>query len=128
MKLAMINEALTSEEKQILDAWDRGEIQKGDNLYDSAQAIFQKLGTQIMIPESAPDLKKLKKYRQTLSDDELAKVKNAGATWEDGKPGVWKSKLDGKTYYVANTHRASSINTSLSKTIKGFLDTVKDSS
>lgn len=128
MKLSLINESLSSEEIEILDALKRGEIDKGDNLYDSAQAILKKLGTQIMLAESAPDLKDLKKKRRTLSDDEWEKVQDAGATWEDGKSGVWKAEHNGKTYYIANTHRAASINTSLDKTIKGFLDTVKDSS
>jgi hypothetical protein len=53
MKLSLINESLTSEEMQILDAWNRGEIEKGDNLYDSAQDLFKKLGTQVMLSESA---------------------------------------------------------------------------
>ena len=128
MKLSLINESLTSEEMQILDAWNRGEIQKDDNLYDSAQAIFQKLGTQIMLPEGAPDLKVLKKHRRTLSDDEREKVVDAGATWEDGKPGVWKAEVDGETYYVSNTHRAAYIDKSLSKTFRAFLDHIRDSS
>jgi hypothetical protein len=75
MKLSLINESLTSEEMQILDAWNRGEIEKGDNLYDSAQDLFKKLGIQVMLSESAPDLKELKKHRQILDDEEKSKAK-----------------------------------------------------
>jgi hypothetical protein len=128
MKLSLINESLTSEEMQILDAWNRGEIEKGDNLYDSAQDLFKKLGTQVMLSESAPDLKELKKHRQILDDEEKSKAKKAKAVWGDGNVGVWKSVVNGKTWYVSNTHRLYRTSKTLDGIIDEFHNNVKETS
>lgn len=128
MKLNCITESLSTSDIEILTAWQRGEIEPGDNLHDSLLDIFKRLKTQVAISESTPNLKQLKKKRRSLSDDEWEKVQDAKAVWEDGKSGVWKAVIDGKTFYVANTHRTSAINSSLDATIKDFLGYVKDSS
>lgn len=52
----------------------------------------------------------LEKHKQQLSPEERQQLKDAGC-----KAGatVWKSTVDGKTYYVAHTHRACLVRSSL---------------
>jgi hypothetical protein len=63
-----------------------------------------------------------------LSDDELEKVQDAGATWDDGKSGVWKAEINSKTYYVSNTHRLYRTSKTLDGIIDEFHNNVKETS
>lgn len=49
---------------------------------------------------------KLKKHKVDLSKDERATVKEKGAEWSDDRSAVFKSVIDGKSYYTTHTHRA----------------------
>lgn len=65
--------------------------------------------------------KKLKDNKVKLTDEERAEIITKGATWRDGKPGIWKSvDKNGKVHYCSNTHRAMSVSTTLSAAIKKF--------
>lgn len=80
--------------------------------------------TEGLILES-PDQKKLKKNRKPLSDEERAEVMKRGAVWHHGPngeetPAVWKSVVNGKTWYCCNTHRAIQIKPTLKGAIKAF--------
>lgn len=68
----------------------------------------------------SPKMDKLKKHRQSLTDAEKKTVVSAGAVWEDGKPGIWKSVVDGKTWYVCNTHRCYQCKPTLKGAIRAF--------
>lgn len=78
------------------------------------------------IREAGPRMNTLKKNRRSLTDEERAMVMKRGAVWhhdgDTGKPtpAVWKSVINGKTYYVCNTHRAAAIKNSLKAAIRAF--------
>lgn len=72
-----------------------------------------------------PSLKVLKKNRRQLEPDERRMVLRKKATWHNHgekkpAPGVWKSVVDGKSWYVCNTHRAAAVKPTLSAAIKAF--------
>ncbi len=67
-----------------------------------------------------PELDVLKKNRKTLTDDERTTVVSGGAVWDDNKPGVWKSEVNGKVWYVCNTHRAYQCKPTIKGAIKAF--------
>lgn len=65
--------------------------------------------------------KKLKDNKVKLTDEERAEIITKGATWRDGKPGIWKSvDKNGNVHYCSNTHRAMAVSTTLSAAIKKF--------
>jgi len=70
--------------------------------------------------EGSPEIKTLKNGRTQLDSEERQAVIDGGATWSDGKPGVWKSVVKGKTWYVSNTHRAYSAKSTLKAAIAAF--------
>jgi len=72
-----------------------------------------------------PKMETLKKNRRTLTDEERKEVMSRGATWNFGpngepSPAVWKAVVDGKTWYVCNTHRAFQCKPTLKGAIKAF--------
>ena len=72
-----------------------------------------------------PSLKVLKDNRVELDDAERKKVMRAGAVWHPGNkdkpvPGVWKSVVRGKTWYVCNTHRAFQCKSTIGAAIRAF--------
>lgn len=68
-----------------------------------------------------PRLDVAKKHRVKLTPEERTKVVKAGAVWpHDKSPGVWKAVVNGKTWYIANTHRAWVCHPTLSAAIKDF--------
>jgi len=72
-----------------------------------------------------PKMETLKKNRTVLSDEERKEVMSRGVTWHHGPngentPAVWKSIVDGKTWYVCNTHRAFQCKSTLKGAIKAF--------
>jgi len=74
-----------------------------------------------------PKFKVLKRFKVPLSPEERALVMARGATWNnhpDPKknpiPAVWKSIVNGKTWYVTNTHRAYNVTPTLKGTINRY--------
>ena len=53
----------------------------------------------------------LEKHKQQLSSEERQQLKDAGCA--PGAATVWKATVDGQTYYVAHTHRAGLVRSSL---------------
>jgi len=58
-----------------------------------------------------PKWKTLEKNKVELTPEEREEVMRREATWNHGpggapSPAVWKSVVDGKTWYITNTHRA----------------------
>jgi len=72
------------------------------------------------VDESGPKLKTLKDHRVDLDPKERKEVVRRGAVWDEGKPGVWKSVVNGKTWYVSNTHRAYRVKPTLRGAIQAF--------
>jgi hypothetical protein len=52
----------------------------------------------------------------------------AKAVWGDGNVGVWKSVVNGKTWYVSNTHRLYRTSKTLDGIIDEFHNNVKETS
>lgn len=72
-----------------------------------------------------PTAKALKKGRTKLTDAERQAVLDAGAVWHHGPggaptPAVWKSVVNGKTWYCCNTHRAGVCKPTLKSAIRAF--------
>ena len=81
-----------------------------------------------------PKFKALKKGKCKLDPDERKLCMDRKAVWhfhmiKGGThvptPAVWKSKIDGKTWYVTNTHRAYNVTSTLKGTIKQFHDFIR---
>ncbi len=77
-----------------------------------------------------PDFATLKKNKVELSDDERAEVMKSKAVWHHGlkgalSPAVWKSEVNGKTWYVTNTHRAFNSKPTLKGAIGRYHDFIK---
>ena len=73
----------------------------------------------------SPQLSTLKSHRVKLTTTERNAVINAGAVWHHGEngartPGVWKSVVQGKTWFVCNTHRAYQAKPTLRGAISAF--------
>lgn len=117
--------------RNAFSAWSRAlEIGHRPELFGAVQgSVYEpmyrkrfKLGE-----DRSPKIKALKKGRRSLSADERREVLRRGACWDDGRPAVWKSTVNGKTYYVCNTHRAAEVKPTLKGAIKGF-DFIKTTS
>ena len=77
-----------------------------------------------------PAMKALKKGKVKLTDDERDEVMKAKAVWHHGAdgaetPAVWKSVVNGKTWFVTNTHRAYQARKTLKAAIKAYHDFIK---
>ncbi len=80
--------------------------------------------------KKGPDFKTLKKNKVKLSDEEREKAMNADAVWHFNGPdkpvcAIWKSEVDGKTYYGTNTHRAFNTASTLKGAISKYHSFIK---
>ena len=75
--------------------------------------------------KSGPDFDVLKKNKKALTDEERDKVKKGKAEWNDDRSAVFKSEVNGKIWYVTNTHRAYNVCPTLKGAIKRFHDFIK---
>ena len=90
-----------------------------------AQILQRSLVSESLDESKGPKIKTLKDNRVELDPAERRKVMSAGAVWHkgnDGKPSpaVWKAVVNGKTWYVCNTHRAFQCKKSLGAAIRAF--------
>lgn len=80
----------------------------------------------------SPEMKTLKNNKKPLTDEERQKVMDADAVWHMGKdggpsPAVWKAVVNGKTWYVTNTHRVYQCKPTLKGAIRAYHTVVKQS-
>jgi len=80
---------------------------------------------------AAPMIDTLKKNKKNLTDEERETVMKAKAIWHHGpkgepSPAVWKSEVDGETWFVTNTHRAFLAKKTLDSAINAFHDVIKN--
>lgn len=78
-----------------------------------------------LIGESGPRFSTLKKNKVDLEPEERDQAMKAGAVWHFShlkKPScaIWKSVVNGKTWYTCNTHRAYQARPTLKGAIKAF--------
>ena len=77
-----------------------------------------------------PKFKTLSDNKKPLTEEERTKVMKEKATWHHGKngeatPAIWKSEVNGKTWYVTNTHRAYNVCDNLDLAIDRYHDFIK---
>lgn len=79
---------------------------------------------------AGPKFDVLKRGKVELDPDERKEVMSRKAVWRFShlngpSPAVWKSVVNGKTWYVTNTHRAYNVTPTLKGTIARFHDFIK---
>ncbi len=78
-------------------------------------------------PRTGPKFKVLHKNKVKLTPEERALVKERGAEWncDHHRSAVFKSVVNGKTWYVTYTHRCYNVTATLKACIKRFHDFIK---
>ena len=72
-----------------------------------------------------PKMETLKKNKKNLTNEERKEVMDRGAVWHHGPngeatPAVWKAEVDGKMWFVCNTHRAYQCKPTLKGAISSY--------
>jgi hypothetical protein len=108
---------------------------RGDKTASMQQALSTKHEAQRLVDSllnESPEMKTLKKNKVKLDPEEREQAMKAGATWHPGNHenptcAVWKAVVNGKTWYVCNTHRCYQARPTLKGAISAF-DYVKTTS
>jgi len=84
------------------------------------ESLFEKYDGRL-----GPTYKLLKAGKVSLTEDERSLVMERKAVWHHGPngeetPAVWKSVVNGKTWFVTNTHRAYNVTVTLKGTIERY--------
>lgn len=89
-------------------------------------------GPRLIVVEGvqAPDFDVLRRNRTMLSEAERAFVLEKHAVWNNGArsektPAVWKSDVDGTTWFVTNTHRAFQTHSTLEGAVHAYHRVIK---
>ncbi len=103
---------------------------KTPQMKEGDEKFIEDLVEQLLM--ESPEMKTLKKNKKPLTDEERQTVMNAKAVWHMGKdggpsPAVWKSVVNGKTWYVSNTHRVYQCKPTLKGAIRAYHTVVKQS-
>lgn len=93
------------------------------------------------LSKKKPSFDVLKKNKVPLTEEERGEVFKEGATWSYGSSkdpntckkvnkvsAIWKSVVDGETYYGCNTHRAWDVRKSLSAAINLYHNVIEPTS
>lgn len=80
----------------------------------------------------SPRIPTLKSNKRPLTSEERQQVMGAKAVWRMGRaggpsPAVWKAVVNGKTWFVSNTHRCYSADRTLKAAIQNFFKVVEPS-
>lgn len=94
-----------------------------DQATESLRALAECLVENLLC--EAPTMKSLKKGKVKLDPEERTQAMDAGAVWHHGPNGeptcaVWKSVVNGKTWYGCNTHRCYQAKPTLRGAISAF--------
>ncbi len=87
--------------------------------------IMKIIETKKYADSKGPNMKTLKKNKKPLTEEERKKVINKGAVWHHGPngeetPAIWKSVVNGKEWFICNTHRAYQCKSTLESAIKSY--------
>jgi len=74
---------------------------------------------------NGPKMETLKKNKKPLTEEERKEVMDKGAVWHHGPngeetPAIWKAEINGKTWFVCNTHRAYQCKPTLKGAINAY--------
>lgn len=76
----------------------------------------------------SPDFKTLNKNKVNLTAEERKAVKDGKAEWSDDRSAVFKSVVNGKSWYVTHTHRAFNVRPTVKGAISRFHRFIKSTS
>ena len=121
LKQMVDDEPITEREKRIKEKKTKASIADKDRIVYKSYPGY---------PKGHPSYKVLKKNKVALEPEERKLVMKRGATWNHGPNGektsaVWKSVVNGKTYYITDTHRAWNVTKTLKGTIRRYHDFIK---
>jgi hypothetical protein len=101
--------------------------------YELDDLSSSRLGEARKKAKRPPGLDVLKKHKVKLTDEERTQAMDAGAVWKpcnhDGPVcAIWKSVVNGRSWYGCNTHRLYAARPTLKGAIRAFHDNVEPSS
>lgn len=98
----------------------------GDEHENESMRQALALADELLEGSRGPEFKTLKKHKVELEPEEREQAMKAGAVWHmshhKGKPScaIWKSVVNGKTWYTCNTHRCYQTRPTLKGAITAF--------